>query len=68
MAQLIEARAYMECSALLNDGVDAVFETATRAAMTVRSEGVGGKRAPRRESTGIREKGDSSSGCGCVIC
>ncbi|KAI5476527.1 hypothetical protein MNV49_007537 [Pseudohyphozyma bogoriensis] len=32
-AQSIGARAYKECSALLNEGVDEIFEAATRAAM-----------------------------------
>ncbi|GAA6059895.1 hypothetical protein JCM10212_005278 [Sporobolomyces blumeae] len=36
MAQRIGARTYKECSALLNEGVDDLFEAATRAAMLVR--------------------------------
>ncbi|CAH7672103.1 ras family-domain-containing protein [Phakopsora pachyrhizi] len=39
VAQTINAKAYMECSALKNEGVDAIFETATRAAMVVRQSG-----------------------------
>ncbi|CAL1698662.1 unnamed protein product [Somion occarium] len=41
VAQLIGARAYKECSALKIEGVDDVFEAATRASMLMR-EGVGG--------------------------
>ncbi|WBW73746.1 Rho family GTPase Rho2 [Schizosaccharomyces osmophilus] len=36
VAQRIGARKYMECSSLTGDGVDDVFEAATRAALTVR--------------------------------
>ncbi|KDN43541.1 ras-domain-containing protein [Tilletiaria anomala UBC 951] len=47
MANSIGARVYLETSALKNDGVDAVFEAATRAAMLVRdseaSTGGGGR-------------------------
>ena len=56
----------MECSALLNDGVDAIFEAATRAAMLVRGDGVTEKFNKRRES-GMGEKESQRSGCGCVI-
>lgn len=36
VAQVIGARAYKECSALKIEGVDEVFETATRASMLMR--------------------------------
>jgi len=36
VAQVIGARAYKECSALKIEGVDDVFETATRASMLMR--------------------------------
>lgn len=36
VANSISARCYMECSALKNEGVDSIFESATRAAMLVR--------------------------------
>lgn len=39
IASSIAARTYMECSALKNEGVDAIFEAATRAAMLVRTPG-----------------------------
>ncbi|EEB05411.2 rho family GTPase Rho2 [Schizosaccharomyces japonicus yFS275] len=40
VAQRIGARKYMECSSLTGDGVDDVFEAATRAALTVRDSEV----------------------------
>ena len=42
VADSIGARAYFETSALLNRGVDSVFESATRAAVLVRDQGHGG--------------------------
>ncbi|ODQ49857.1 ras family protein [Saitoella complicata NRRL Y-17804] len=51
VARQIGARKWLECSALTGEGVDDVFEAATRAAMLTREDGRG------RESTG---------GC-CVI-
>lgn len=42
VANSIGARAYHETSALLNQGVDALFEAATRAAVLVRDQGHGG--------------------------
>lgn len=38
VAQRIGARRYMECSALTSQGVDDVFEAATRASLLVRDE------------------------------
>ncbi|CAE6456943.1 unnamed protein product [Rhizoctonia solani] len=55
VAQEIGARAYKECSALNNQGVDDVFEAATRASMIVREV----KAEPGEEHNG---------GCGCVLC
>lgn len=65
----ISARTYKECSALQNDGVDEIFEAATRAAMLVRSGGEnsngggggGGEKRRRKEDEG------EGKGCGCVI-
>ncbi|KIY54003.1 ras-domain-containing protein [Fistulina hepatica ATCC 64428] len=72
VAQAIGARAYKECSALKIEGVDDVFETATRASMLMRdgvpSQGEG--RHHRRRSSGkpVQDNDDDSS-CGCcVIC
>jgi len=39
MCERIGARKYIECSSLLGDGVDDVFEAATRAAMITRGKG-----------------------------
>jgi len=75
VAQTIGARCYCECSALLNDGVDDVFEAATRAAMLVRTQGAAThdssgrvkEGAPRAKSS--KKKADSESGTKCcVIC
>ncbi|GAA5908272.1 hypothetical protein JCM5296_000504 [Sporobolomyces johnsonii] len=83
MAQSIGARSYKECSALLNEGVDDLFEAATRAAMLVRGSGGGGgesdghhhgseKADQRRKSgdggrKGKRKDGDDD-GAGCCAC
>ena len=76
VAQAIGARAYKECSALKIEGVDDVFEAATRASMLMR-EGVpahasghqhgrhGGSLGARRASTG---DGWEEKGRCCVIC
>lgn len=72
MAQRIGARSYKECSALLNDGVDDLFEAATRAAMLVRGNEEahgghhGGGEKERRKSELDRDK----AGCcqSCVVC
>lgn len=39
MKDEIGARKYLECSSLTGDGVDDVFEAATRAALLSRNEG-----------------------------
>ncbi|TYJ58248.1 hypothetical protein B9479_001073 [Cryptococcus floricola] len=78
IADSINARAYIETSALLNQNVDDVFEAATRAAVLVRDQGHGGVGASYDRSgngTGDgsggkskREKGEKESMCGgCVI-
>lgn len=68
MAREIGARAYKECSALRGDGVDDVFEAATRASMLMR-EGVPGHGASRNRrgtvSSGYDD--DAAKGC-CVVC
>lgn len=56
VAQSIRARGYYETSALLNQGVDAVFEAATRASMGV--QGATGNPPPPTPDT---------PGCGCCI-
>jgi Rho family, other len=68
MAKEIGARAYKECSALKMDGVDDVFETATRASMLMR-DGVNGNSHHRRKSSGKGQDGEADAGwkC-CVIC
>ncbi|KAF7298113.1 Rho small monomeric GTPase [Mycena chlorophos] len=69
-AQAIGARAYKECSALKIEGVDEVFEAATRASMLMRDgvPGTGETKHHRRKSSGkgIPEK-EESGGC-CVVC
>ncbi|KAF8438388.1 ras family-domain-containing protein [Boletus edulis BED1] len=68
VATEIGARAYKECSALKIEGVDDVFEAATRASMLMR-EGV-----PSGTTGRYRERGQSMStepegGCQCcVVC
>ena len=73
VASEIGARAYKECSALRIEGVDDVFEAATRASMLMR-EGVpahhqhnrhGGSMGHRRASSG---DGWEEKGRCCVIC
>ena len=70
MARSIGARAYKECSALKIEGVDDVFEAATRASMLMR-EGVpsnGGAHHRRRSSLpGDRDEVGGGMKC-CVIC
>lgn len=82
MAQRIGARTYKECSALLNDGVDDLFEAATRAAMLVRGTEsdhhlhhghtnslVGGEKGERRKSDARRRgDGDTRGGGCCSAC
>ncbi|KAK7684366.1 Rho GTPase [Cerrena zonata] len=72
VAQLIGARAYKECSALKIEGVDDVFEAATRASMLMR-DGVTGATPGhgRRKSSGqvpYVEEGWEDKGKCCVIC
>lgn len=79
VAQQIGARAYKECSALKIEGVDDVFEAATRASMLmregVRSHGGGGGdgmngegKHHRRKSSGLKEEDASKGWKCCVIC
>jgi len=65
IAQVIGARAYKECSALKIEGVDEVFEAATRASMLMR-DGVPSAHHRRNSGKGIPEK-EESRGC-CVVC
>lgn len=76
-AQAIGARAYKECSALKIEGVDDVFEAATRASMLMR-EGAhtngnsqdGPERHHRRRSSGrsgIQEEESGGMKC-CIVC
>ncbi|KAJ3500348.1 hypothetical protein NLJ89_g9837 [Agrocybe chaxingu] len=77
IANSIGARAYKECSALKIEGVDDVFETATRASMLMRdgvpSHGIAtseGTRHHRRRSSGrgtLQGEEGRSWGC-CVVC
>ena len=72
MAADIGARAYKECSALKIEGVDDVFEAATRASMLMR-EGVPSASHHRRKSSGrsgVISGGETTGGswkC-CVVC
>jgi small GTP-binding protein len=71
VASAIGARAYKECSALKIEGVDDVFEAATRASMLMR-EGVptsnGGEKHHRRRSSGKSVVEEDGTGKCCVIC
>ncbi|OCF34012.1 rho family protein [Kwoniella heveanensis CBS 569] len=76
MANSIGARGYFETSALLNQGVDAVFEAATRAAVLVRDQGHGGVGANydhghggHREAYGGKKRSEKEDGSGkcCVV-
>ena len=63
VAQDIGARAYKECSALKIQGVDDVFEAATRASMLMR-EGV-----PAKHENGAASDSDDGNGLKCcVVC
>ncbi|KAI0759245.1 ras-domain-containing protein [Trametes elegans] len=78
VAQAIGARAYKECSALKIEGVDDVFEAATRASMLMR-EGVpahtgqhqhgrlGGSMGHRRGGSAVDDGWEEKGRC-CVIC
>ncbi|SCZ98072.1 BZ3500_MvSof-1268-A1-R1_Chr3-3g06555 [Microbotryum saponariae] len=80
-AREIGAKAFFETSALLNEGVDEVFEAATRQAMLVRTTNeasarrmnganearmVGSNRVGPGRSW--EEKDRERNGCGCVVC
>ncbi|KAA1472863.1 ras-domain-containing protein [Dentipellis sp. KUC8613] len=69
VAQAIGARAYKECSALKIEGVDDVFEAATRASMLMREGVPAGGMHQRRRSSMSGENDDASRGwkC-CVVC
>ncbi|CAO1632053.1 unnamed protein product [Sympodiomycopsis kandeliae] len=63
VAQQIGARAYYECSALKNEGVDNIFEAATRAAMLVRpNNGRSNSQHEKGSGKGAGAGGDSSRG------
>ncbi|PLW07377.1 hypothetical protein PCANC_26156 [Puccinia coronata f. sp. avenae] len=82
VAVSINARCYMECSALKNEGVDSIFESATRAAMLVRqtphtnashtgtgrpnSSGKDEKKSGNRARKRKQKKSPSSSCCAIV--
>ena len=76
VAHIIGARAYKECSALKIEGVDEVFETATRASMLMRdgapTHGLHGESSKhhRRRSSGrttVQERDDGKTwGC-CLV-
>lgn len=70
VAQQIGARAYKECSALKIQGVDDVFEAATRASLLVRDRDAPMPRPRKRESDAYGGRGsdyDRGGGC-CVVC
>lgn len=67
VAQSIGARAYKECSALKIEGVDDVFEAATRASMLMR-EGISGGTNARRRSSISGDLDASHEGRCCIIC
>jgi Rho family protein len=73
VAQAIGARAYKECSALKIEGVDDVFETATRASMLMRdgaqSNSQDGRHHRRKSSTKSTMQEETGKGwqC-CVVC
>jgi Rho family protein len=66
---MIGARSYRECSALNNEGVDEIFEAATRAAMLVRTPGAteGKEKSRRNSEVAAKDFEEDSKGCGCVI-
>ncbi|KNZ46527.1 rho family protein [Puccinia sorghi] len=79
VAASINARCYMECSALKNEGVDSIFESATRAAMLVRQPAhsnsnntghphasSGGKDEKKSGNRGKKRKQKNNSSC-CYI-
>lgn len=69
MAKTIGAKVYLETSALNNEGVDAVFEAATRAAIVVRDQDIqqGPATAAATRSSEKRARAQSpKSGC-CIV-
>jgi len=72
VASAIGARAYKECSALKIEGVDDVFEAATRASMLMRegvpTSGVEAQNHHRRRSSGKSGMEEEGSGKCCVLC
>lgn len=62
VAAAIGARTYKECSSMRNEGVDDVFEAATRASMIVTAQ----HHSARRRSNS--DASETSSGCRCVVC
>ncbi|PPQ93681.1 hypothetical protein CVT25_012740 [Psilocybe cyanescens] len=77
VANIIGARAYKECSALKIEGVDDVFETATRASMLMRDgvpshpQNLDSSKHHRRRSSGKgtlpQDEDNKTWGC-CAIC
>ncbi|KAA1068788.1 Rho GTPase [Puccinia graminis f. sp. tritici] len=81
VANSINARCYMECSALKNEGVDSIFESATRAAMLVRqpahsssnptahpnSSGNDEKKSASRAKRRKAQKQKNSSSCCSIV-
>jgi len=74
VAQEIGARAYKECSALKIEGVDDVFEAATRASMLMR-EGAPAQQQHHRRKSSARTNGtgdvsgeEEGAGRCCVVC
>jgi Rho family protein len=72
VASAIGARAYKECSALKIEGVDDVFEAATRASMLMRegvpTNGIAPEKHHRRKSSGKIVMDDEGAGRCCVVC
>jgi len=68
VAQQIGAREYKECSALKVEGVDDVFEAATRASMLIRDQGRGGHshHGGGGKSGKGRRREEDAGGC-CVV-
>jgi Rho family protein len=69
ISKAIGARAYYECSSLLNQGVDDIFEAATRAAMLVRESGHGPSNPahPRKDTPGGKQSTDEKHGKNCCL-
>ncbi|KAH8089283.1 ras family-domain-containing protein [Filobasidium floriforme] len=69
ISKAIGARAYYECSSLLNQGVDDIFEAATRAAMLVRESGHGPSNPAhsRKDTPGGKQSTDEKHGKNCCL-